>query len=64
MVEMAIEREAEILDAVLELPEIFEPRTMGSTWDRSNPQTRQFRARGISGRRTTARSTATTRYPN
>jgi hypothetical protein len=54
MVEVAIEREAEILDAFLELPEMFEPGVIGGSWDGSNPQTRQFRVR-TSDRRTTAR---------
>ncbi len=63
MVELAIEREAAILDEQLDLSDILElPATpWGSTEGRLNSHTRKFSARSSSRRRATT-STAPTRH--
>ena len=63
MVELAIEREAAILDEQLDLSDILElaPAPWDSAEGRLNSHTRKFSPRGSSGRRATT-STATTRY--
>ena len=62
MVELAIEREAAILDEQLDLSDIFElsPTPWDSTEGRLNSHTRKFSARG-SSRRRAATSTAPAR---
>jgi hypothetical protein len=61
MIEMAIEREAELLDATLEFPEILELPVF--PW--SNTQSaRKFSARGVSRRRFSARPATRTQYVN
>ncbi len=59
MVELAIEREAAILDEQLDLSDIFElpPTPWDSTEGRLNSHTREFSARGTSRRRAPMRST-------
>lgn len=67
MVELAIEREAEILDAVLECPEIFElpPSPWDTSKGRLHSHTRKFSGRGTSRRRATTRTiTAPSQYAN
>ena len=66
IIELAIEQEAERLDAVLEYSEVFEQPL--SPWrnsrDRWHPQTRNFSARGISRRRLSPRTTTPPQYVN
>ena len=66
MVELAIEREAERLDAVLEFPEIPEHPFVPSrnSQGRLHPQNRKFMARGISRRRFSARTATPSQYAN
>jgi hypothetical protein len=66
MVELAIEREAEILDAALECPDIFElpPIPWATSKGRLHPNTRKFSARGTSRRHSTAKAATSTGYIN
>ncbi len=66
MIELAIEREAELLDAMLEFPEIPTPPSFPARHYRSriHSQVRKFSARGTSGRRFTAQTATPTRYAN
>jgi len=66
MVELAIEREAEILDAALEFPEFFElpPPPWETSNGRLHPHTRRFSARGTSRRRRAARTATQPLYVN
>ena len=52
MIELAIERESELLDAVLEVPEVPEPPyfTTRNYSSRIHPQARKFAARAASAR--------------
>jgi hypothetical protein len=66
LIELAIEREGELLDAILEFPELPEPPcfTTRNYRSRIHPQARKFVARGTSGRRFTAQTATPTRYAN
>ncbi len=66
MVELAIEREAEILDAALECPEIFElpPAPWDTSEGRLHPHVRKFSARRVSRRRFSARTATQPQYLN
>ena len=66
IIEIAIEREAELLDAVLESPEIFEHPFFGkpNSQGRLHMQTRTFSARGTSRRRFSTPTTTPLQYAN
>jgi hypothetical protein len=66
MIEMAIEREAELLDAVLEFPETVEVPAFAwrNSRGRLSPETRKFSARGTSRRRPLAHAAARPSYLN
>ena len=66
IVELAIEREAEILDAALECPEILELAAdpWATSKGRLNPHTRRFSTRSSSRRRLTARTVTLPHYVN
>jgi hypothetical protein len=66
MIELAIAREAELLDAVLEFPEVLEhPLLRGrNSRGRLHPQTRKFSARGTSQPRFSARAATPSQYTN
>ena len=66
MIELAIEREAELLDAVLEFPEIPEPPyfTTRNYRSRIHPQARKFIARGASNRRLASSAATQNGYAN
>jgi len=66
MIELAIEQEAERLDAVLEFPEIFDQRPFPShnSRGRLNPQTRKFAGRDSSRRRFAVRTETPAHYVN
>ena len=66
MVELAIEREAEILDEALECPEIFElpPSPWGASKGRVQAPNRQFSARGTSRRRHSTQPATPPQYVN
>jgi hypothetical protein len=61
MIEMAIEREAELLDATLEFPEILELPVF--PWGNTQ-SARKFSARGLARRRFTAQPTTRPQYVN
>jgi hypothetical protein len=64
IIEMAIEREAELLDAMIEFPELVDGPT--SPWTpsrgRINPLTHKFTARGSARRLGITRAPAAPRY--
>jgi len=64
MIELAIEQEAERLDAVLEFPEILDQPLFPShnSRGRLNPQTRKFSGRDSSRRRFAARTETPPHY--
>jgi hypothetical protein len=64
IVELAIEREAEILDAALECPEILElaPPPWATSKGRLNPHTRRFATRSTSRRSLTSRNVTIPHY--
>ena len=60
IIETAIDREVELLDAILELPGLIEHSLFSAAdfYGRLRPQTRNFSTRGISPRRRFSRRTA------
>ena len=64
IVEMAIEREAELLDAMIEFPELLDGPASPWTPSRSriNPLTHKFTARGNHRHPTAMRASARPRY--
>ncbi len=66
IIELAIERESELLDAVLEFPEIPELPSFPARSYRSriHPQARKFAARGISAKHFNTGSSAPNGYAN
>ena len=66
IIETAIEREVELLDAILELPGLIEHSLFSARdfYGRLRPQTRKFSARGISSRRFSTRTAAAPQYLN
>ncbi len=61
MIELAIEREAELLDTTMEFPEILEVPVF--PW-RNTQSIRKFSARGISRRRFASGTATPTQYAN
>jgi hypothetical protein len=66
LIELAIEREGELLDAVLEFPEIPEPPYFATRNYRSRvyPQAHKFAARAASARRFTSATASHPGYAN